>query len=586
MKKLVSVIILVVLILAAVLVVRRAALKMPFADMFPSGAIGYVGVQGGAAQVRDLTNSNFWKKLKGIESIKELTSEAGSRLEEGGETESALGTLAALLGEEAAAACYGSESRFGKSILAAARTGGEGEAILTLVRSGLGGKSAGSYREHELYSFGLPSPVGLQGAYARGGGVSIAAVSKSNPMDLVKAAIDLGAGKGEKPLSADRNFMALMGRPIKGAGTLIACACFDVKTLEKELQGVKAAIVKRLSEKNPAAASTMAKAGMGQIPCLSWSGFIYRQQGLAGKVHVRLDGARLNAEQRALLSYGNGELKLLGLVPRGSVAVADSRMGDVNAVWKWYKTQAWPPRTLDVLSLFETRLGINVERDVLPWFGEEVCLQLSDVVTGGLLPIPRVQLVMSVKDRKAAEKSLDSMMRHIAQPPAAQGQQSWTFLRPEIRDEEYKGEKIKTLSYPIPGISPSFTFRDRCLIAGLDRSSVQTVVDVAAGAGDALASDAKFAGMRKTLPGRLHQLNYVDCERAFGAGEGVLKWWLAVKRLASMSDDPERAEKIEKLEADLPHIFAALKAFRALMMASVVSRDEMDQYFVLRMRDI
>ena len=146
MKKLVSVIILAVLLLVAFLGVRGAALKMPFADIFPSGAMGYVGVQGGAAQVRDLTNSNFWKKLSGTESIKQLTREAHSKLAERGELASAFGTLTALMGEEVAAACYGSESRFGRSVIAASRTGEEGDAILTLVKWGLCGKSAGSYR--------------------------------------------------------------------------------------------------------------------------------------------------------------------------------------------------------------------------------------------------------------------------------------------------------------------------------------------------------------------------------------------------------------------------------------------------------
>ncbi|MEJ2746290.1 MAG: hypothetical protein P8123_11505, partial [bacterium] len=168
----------------------------------------------------------------------------------------------------------------------------------------------------------------------------------------------------------------------------------------------------------------------------------------------------------------------------------------------------------------------------------------------------------------------------------AQTPQAWTFLKPEIRDEEYNGERIKTLSYPIPGISPSFSFRDRCLIVGLNRSSVKTIVDVAAGKSDALASDAKFAGMRKLFPERLQQISYVDCERAGVAAEGVLRWLLSVKRLTSAPDDPEQAKEMERIETDLPQIFAALKAFRALMAASAVSEDLIDQYFVLRLRDI
>jgi hypothetical protein len=404
---------------------------------------------------------------------------------------------------------------------------------------------------------------------------------------LVKAAIDLSAGEKGSPLSADKNFMKLMGKPMRGSGTLVGCACFDVKTLEKEFEDLKTTIVKRIREKNPEAAAKVANAGMKQFPWLSWSGYLYRQQGLAGKICMRLDEGRLSAEQRALFEDDTGKLELLGFVPRGAIAVSDSYMGNVSAAWKWYKTQIWPPQVTNVFTLCEQRFGIDFERDVLPWLGEEICLQVSDVVTGGLLPLPRVQLMLAVKNRKEAQKTLSSLMEHFAQPPSSQTPRKWAFLRPEIRDEEYKGEKIKTLIYPIPGISPSFTFRDRCLIVGLDRSSVQTIVDVASGAGDSLVSDPRFAEMKKVLPEKLQQVNYVDCERACGAAEGVLWWFLSVKRLTTnSSDEPEKAKELERIKADLPQLFAALKVFRALLTASVVEDDVIDQYFVLRMKDI
>ena len=178
-------------------------------------------------------------------------------------------------------------------------------------------------------------------------------------------------------------------------------------------------------------------------------------------------------------------------------------------------------------------------------------------------------------------------MERFAQPPATQGQQKpWAFLRPVITSEEYKSEKIKTLSYPIPGFSPSYALRDRSLIAGLDRISVQTIIDVAAGARDSILSSGKFAEMRKMLPGRVNQLTYIDCERALEAGEGVVRWLLAVKRLTTAADNPEKAKALVKVETDLPRIFTALRVFHAAMAGSTVKRDTIDTYFILRMRDI
>ena len=587
MKKVAAVVVITIIMVVVVMLVRGAAREIPFADVFPAGAIGYVGVRGGAELVDDLIGSNAWKKLNGVESVRDFTREAREKLERRGAPIPALRTLSALLGEHAAAAIYGRESRFGRSILAAVKTREKGEAILALVTSGFGGKAAGSYRERELYSFRIPALVGLEGVYARGGDTSIAVVSQSDPMGLLKAAIDLSARKGGSPLSGDKQFKAGLGAPPRGAGTLIGCAYLDVKAIEKEFQGLKTAIAKRMRERNSAAADAVARVGMGQFPCMSWGGYLYRHQGLVGNLHMCLDGARLSAEQRALFEVGAGKLDLLRYVPAGAIAVSASRLGNIRTAWKLYRAQAGATQAMDILSLCEKRLGLDLDREVFPWRGEEMSLQLSDVLTGGLLPAARVGVVLSVSDRSAAEKALTALMERFAQPPATQGQQKpWAFLRPVITSEEYKSEKIKTLSYPIPGFSPSYALRDRSLIAGLDRISVQTIIDVAAGARDSILSSGKFAEMRKMLPGRVNQLTYIDCERALEAGEGVVRWLLAVKRLTTAADNPEKAKALVKVETDLPRIFTALRVFHAAMAGSTVKRDTIDTYFILRMRDI
>jgi len=564
MKKLMAIVFIAVVVLVAFMLLRGAAREIPFADVFPAGAIGYVGVRGGAELVDDLIGSNAWKKLNGVESVRDFTREARAKIERRVAPLPAFRTLPALLGEEAAAAVYGRESRFGRSVLAAVSTRDEGEAILTLIRSGLGGKASGSYKGRELYSFRIPTLIGLEGIYARGGKTSIAVLSQSNPMDLMKAALDLSAGEGGRPLSGDKSFRAGLGPPLRSAGTLLACGYLDPKAIDRECEGLTTKMVARIRERFPIASEAVMKA----VPCASWGGYLYRNHGLVGRSRMRLDGARVSAGQRARLEGGSAKLELLRYAPGETIALSDSRLGNIRA--------------MDSLSLCEKRLGINFEREVLPWVGEEVSLQLSDVLTGGLFPVPHAELILSVKDRSAAEKTLTAMMECIARTPP----QTWAFLKPEISREEYRGEMIKTLAYPIPGFSPSFAIKDRCLIVGLDRSSVQTIIDVGEGTRDSILSSGKFAEMRKVLPGRLNRLSYIDCERALEAGEGVVRWLLAVKRLTTAADNPEKTKELEKVETDLPRIFTALRVFRAAMAASAVRGDTIDQYLILRMRDI
>ncbi|MEI6634297.1 MAG: DUF3352 domain-containing protein [Chlamydiota bacterium] len=580
MKKLLAALLVLILVALAWVFLSGRKIEAPFADAFPPGAIGYAAVKGGGALAREAGNSNFWKALCRIQSVRGLEDGAGGAKAGA----AAFAALSGMLGDEAAVAFYGEKSAFGASALGAVRSREARGSIRALVLSRLDAKPAGTHEGMELYAFGLPGACGFRGMYAASADTGFSAISTRNPEELVKAAIDLHAGKGKaSPLLGDRNFAPGIGRKPGGKGRLLAIAWMDAEAIEAAAKA-QAAVAGRIGKGSPLAAQVLAGSA-ANLPVVSGGGYLYRDRGFTGMVRTRFDRARLTEGQRSVHLGIPGPLGALALAPRGTIAVSAWRLGDITAAWKSFTADSNPAGRL--VAGWVGEYGIDFRKDVAPWVGDEISVQLSAVQTGGLFPLPRAELIVTVKDRRAAERMVMRVMNEAAGTAgAAPGQQPWAFLRPELTRNEHRGVMVTSLSYPLPGVSPSFAFIGERLVMGLDRSSVQEIIDTAKGERDPLLADPVFAEMRSGIPSRLNHLTWIDGEGALRAGEGVVNWVLAVKRLArSVSDEPA-PEAEARFEADLPRLIAAARVFRAAMEATACGRDTVDGYFALRVRDL
>lgn len=580
MKKALAVLLLLVLAALVWVLASRRGFEPPFAGVFPSGAIAYTAVKDGGALAREVGESGFWKALRDIESIGAAA--PGPR---GAEAVAAFpAALSRMLGEEAAVAFYGEKSPFGTSVLFAVK-GPDARGALRSLAGSPPPRPAETREGMERCAFEVPGAPGLRGACAADDAAGFAAVSSRDPELLLKAALDLWAGKGgAEPLRSDRGFAAGIGRPSRRAGgRLLACGWMNAEAIEAAARSSAAAA--GLAAANvPAAAQSLA-ASARRFPAVSAGGYLFRDRGFSGSFRTRVDRARLTAEQRAAWPAAPGRLGALALAPKGTIAVSAARIRNAAAAWESFRADSNPVGS--AVADWLSGHGIDFERDVAPWVGDEASVQLSGVRTGGLFPLVGAELIVAVKDRRAAERAVVRLMEAAAGGGGAAGTgQPWAFLRPELTRGEHRGVAVTTLGYPIPGLSPSFAFLGDRLVVGLDRASVHGIIDTAAGVREPLSSDAVFAAMRAAAPARLSSFTWVDGEAALRAGEGVLAWALAVKRLARSVSDAPPPESEVRLEADLPRICAAAGVFRAAMAASACGDDTVEQYLAVRLQDI
>lgn len=568
MKK---VIVLIVLAAAFILLmVNRRGPEIPYADVFPRGAIAYVGVNDGAALVRDILGSQAWKELSGVGTVRKGIETSRVKLEHRGSPVASARAIGTLLGEKAAVALYGKESHFGLSLLGAVESREMQERILARLRSGLGATPTGSYGGMDIYAFTLPSQAGLEGVYARRGSLGMVAISRSKSLDLLRQAIDLRQGKTKGALSGDSMFIAGCGKPLRGKGNPSCCVYINAMAMEKDF-----ASLKRLAEVL-GKGGTVARLGGVQSAVVSCGGYLYRDKGIVGTIRTRVDPRQITAVKASTMS-------VLRRVPRGSVALVASRVGDPRAAWRWWNAM-WPgalgPEQM------EKKFGIDVEKEIIPWVGDEMAFYLGNVQAGGLFPIVQAGLIVATRDPAATEQSLTRIMKGIAGPAAPSGQQgAWAFLKPQIITSEHGGKKITTLKYPIPGFSPSFACSGDYVFAGLDRTSVEGAINADAGQGDSILGDATFSELRAMAPRRLTQLSYLDCGRALEIGEGVAKWLIAIRKLTLPPEEIEKAERLARIEAELPRVLSSLKVFRVALSAASQQGDAIDQVYAIRTAD-
>jgi hypothetical protein len=428
MKKVLMIVIAVIVVVLIVLFSRRPGEIPPFADIFPGNAIAYAGASGGAGFIELILQSEAYEKLASLESVRKFERQQFAVFGEKGIPEFPLGEVASLLGDKVAIAVYGKESRVGATLLLASHTA-EADTVLRFL-NGLGAVPEGRHSGMDLYSLKSSLLPKFKIAYAHKGRTVILVLTKARALEMVKEVIGGTQFRGEASLASDEDFKSALGKPPCMNGRFLGCAYVDLRELGEEITNLRP-LREKMREVNPRLA--------GSLDCMlnrcrlfeTLGVYLYRDRGIAGKMVARVAPSVRTKGYLSKSFAQPGRLELLGLVPKDTVLLSAYRLGNVQDAWKLYQEKAGEGSQFAFLAGVGEKLGIDVEREVFPWVGEEMSFQFSGLVTGGLFPIPEAEVIIKVKDRGAAEKTISRIMGTLAQPLSKDTQadrQPWAFL--------------------------------------------------------------------------------------------------------------------------------------------------------------
>ena len=154
-------------------------------------------------------------------------------------------------------------------------------------------------------------------------------------------------------------------------------------------------------------------------------------------------------------------------------------------------------------------LPFNLEKDVLPWCGDEVVFVLAELEKTGVIPIPAAALIVEVADPELAEATLYDLELNLTQLPFEIGAAGFVDVR-------YGGQEYRSFSQPfMESISPSWWTNGEVAVITTTRLLMQQIIDTRRVGKRHLMNDASFRDFEEFVPASASVLALTDLRRFY-----------------------------------------------------------------------
>ncbi|HQP10774.1 MAG TPA: DUF3352 domain-containing protein, partial [Candidatus Omnitrophota bacterium] len=276
--------------------------------------------------------------------------------------------------------------------------------------------------------------------------------------------------------------------------------------------------------------------------------------------HVFFDPDELDAKYENFYTCPAKVNETINFVPQDVLGYQWSNCLDLSYYWEESKRemlQKGAPES--ALSEFEAKIGLSIEQDVLPAFGDELGGYISDIQTGGLFPIPKVLLFARVRDKSKAQQLLAKLQE---QPIAI------------IQEETYKGIALKYLALPLgEALQPGYCFLGDYLLVATSRQLIKNSIDVSMGASSSLKADPGFNEVNFGLTDKNKSVQFVKIGEIADKIKGVIQWssqWVAGRDQKAQAFESGVQKPLEEVEASIAVKIGELEQMRG----QIVQRED------------
>jgi hypothetical protein len=154
-------------------------------------------------------------------------------------------------------------------------------------------------------------------------------------------------------------------------------------------------------------------------------------------------------------------------------------------------------------------LPFNLEKDVLPWCGDELVFVLSDLEKTAVLPIPAAALIIEVADEELAASTLYDLEANLTRLPVDIGVEGFVDVR-------YGGQEYRSFSQPfMESISPSWWTNGEVAVITTTRLLMQQIIDTRRVGKRHLMNDASFRDFECFVPASASAMALTDLRRFY-----------------------------------------------------------------------
>ena len=189
---------------------------------------------------------------------------------------------------------------------------------------------------------------------------------------------------------------------------------------------------------------------------------------------------------------------------------------------------------------FEATIGLSIEKDILPAFGEEIGGYIQDIQVGGLFPIPKFLFFVEIANRPKAEK----LMSKLEELP---------FVM--FQDENYNGTLIKYLALPLgQDIQPGYAFLGDHLLISTSRKLLQDSIDVSHDTSLSLQVHPDFKEIDFGLTDDNRSVQFIRIGQVVEKAKGVIDWstqWTASRDRKAEAFKAGSSKPLEEVKANI-----------------------------------
>lgn len=270
------------------------------------------------------------------------------------------------------------------------------------------------------------------------------------------------------------------------------------------------------------------------------------------KVDIIFDLKRMETAMAKYYSAcQNEDNQSINFIPSNSLAYLWGNCFDLNYYWEETKkelamsTVPGQPSVKDQIAQYEQMIGLTIEGDILPAFGDEIGGYIKDIHVDRNFPIPELVLFIKIKDQVKAEKLLGLLKNQ----PAVM-----------FQNENYNGIDLNYISLPIADyVSPGYCFLNNHLLISVNKELLKSSIDSSKKTAVSLTSNASFKILNRGLTNKSIGVQFFKVDELAFKLASILEWsnnWIATNdqkkeafkdgaklRLAQIQKDIENDER-------------------------------------------
>lgn len=439
---------------------------------------------------------------------------------------------------------------------------------------------------------------------------SILVIGIGDTLLNVQEVADLSKGTSSKSLATVENFKnitSLMQDQKKLAGLFY----IDFSIMKNFLQGFQL----------PGPDGTTNQINPSGLDAIKYmGGWSELKEGLVSKIYIYPNLESLDPSLKKIWETAPMKPSSMKFIPEQSILHFVTTSIDLSDMWNvWQnnlKTQA-PEQAqvvLDAISTFQTNWNVNVEADLIPLVKNEIAFIFSDIITQGIVPLPKLALALEINDKKKASDIIASLVTKNNENAMSEKTDTETPTEDEITEpslnlttqitltpSQYEGYDITSLQLPLltPGLAPGYTYIDDFLVLGASTKTLQDMIDVKKGKKKSIREDSMYKQMTNDMPQENNQQSYINITRLMDLGVGICNWIISFQQLSMPQNPPDDPAQLEAFNArkaqaeatistikdNVIPLLKSLKVVKGIATTSVNKKAYLEQTVVLNIKD-